>query len=92
MLTDCCFDPDVLAAQRVGESLIKNLVAMPSLTQRQLKANLTQLNVKLEKLNITLKPFYHKLITSLAKCTNQAEEEINWYVTYASETMTYFLV
>ena len=65
--------------QRVGESGIKKLVAMPSLTQRQVQANFTQLNLKLRQLNITLKPFVYNLLTSLARCTNDTPAYINWY-------------
>ena len=69
---------DVLAAQRVDESGIKNLVALPSPIQKQLPANLTQLSQKLQELKISLTPFVYGFITSLARCTNQPETEINW--------------
>lgn len=51
---------------------------MPSLTQKQLQANLTQLTQKLQQLNIELNPFFRKLNYYFARCTNQAETEINW--------------
>lgn len=70
---------DVLSVQRVGESGIQKLVAMPSLTQRQVQANMTQLNLKLKELNITLSSFVYKLLTSLARCTNDTPAFINWY-------------
>ncbi len=69
---------DVLAVQRVDDSGIQNLVAMPSPVQKQLPANLTQLNLKLNQLNITLSPFIYGLITSLANCSNQSESDIFW--------------
>lgn len=69
---------DVLAVQRVGQSKIKNFVAMPSLTEKQLQANLTQLTAKLAQLNITLTPFFQKLNYYFARCTNQPETAINW--------------
>ncbi len=75
-------DLDVLAAQRVGESLIDNLVAMPSLTQRQLQTNITQLKTKLDQLNITLAPFVYRYLTSFARCTNQSDSEIYWYILF----------
>ena len=68
----------MLAVQRVADSGIKNLVAMPSSVQKQLPTNLTQVNMKLSELNITLTPFIYSLITSLAKCTNQYESAIYW--------------
>jgi hypothetical protein len=68
----------VLAVQRVDDSGIKNIVAIPSSVQGQLPANLTQLNQKLEQLSITLTPFIYAFITSLAKCTNQSESAIDW--------------
>ncbi|CAF0732975.1 unnamed protein product [Adineta steineri] len=78
---------DVLAAQRVDDSGIKNLVAMPSDVQNQLPANLTQIDVMLKKLNITLTPFVYKLITSLAKCGNQSESDIFWWDNSAAQLM-----
>jgi hypothetical protein len=68
----------VLAVQRVDDSGIKNLVAIPSTVQKQLPANLTQIDTKLEELNITLTPFIYALITSFAECTNQSESAISW--------------
>jgi hypothetical protein len=69
---------DVLAVQRVDDSGINNLVAIPSSVQMQLPTNLTQIDMKLKELNITLTPFVYKLITSAAKCGNQSESQIYW--------------
>ncbi|CAF0888605.1 unnamed protein product [Adineta ricciae] len=71
---------DVLSVQRVDDSGVRQLVAMPSIVQNQLPTNLTQLNMKLRELNLDLDPFTYKLITSLAKCGNQNESEIFWRV------------
>ena len=70
----------MLAVQRVAASGIKKLVAIPTSVQQQLPTNLTQIDIKLKALNITLTPFIYALITSLAKCGNQSESEIYWYV------------
>ncbi|CAF1336158.1 unnamed protein product [Adineta steineri] len=78
---------DLLAVQRVDDSLIKNYVAMPSSIQHQLPANLSQVDMKLKALNITLSPFIYKLITSLANCTNQAESAIYWWDNSAAQLM-----
>ena len=83
MLSICIYayillNRDVLAVQRVGDSGIKKLVAMPASVQGQLPTNLTQIDLKLKELNITLTPFIYALITSLAKCTNQSESAIHW--------------
>ncbi|UJR07384.1 hypothetical protein I4U23_011670 [Adineta vaga] len=78
---------DVLAVQRVDGSGIKNLVAMPSLVQKQLIANLTQLNSKLQALNLNLSPFMYGLISSLARCTNQTEADIFWWDNSAAQLM-----
>jgi hypothetical protein len=68
----------VLAVQRVDDSGIKNIVAIPSTTQRQLPANLTQFNQKLKQLNIALTPFIYAFITSFATCTNQPQLYVSW--------------
>jgi hypothetical protein len=68
----------VLAVQRVDDSGIKKLVAIPSSVQKQLPVNQTQIDMKLNALNITLTPFIYKFITSLANCTNQSESAIYW--------------
>ncbi|CAF1494284.1 unnamed protein product, partial [Rotaria sordida] len=78
---------DVLAMQRVDESGIENFVAMPSLTQRQLPVNLTQLDMKLSQMNINLSPFLYKFLTSLAKCTQQNESDIYWWDSSAATFM-----
>jgi hypothetical protein len=66
----------VLAVQRVDDSGIKNMVALPLSVQEQLPTNLTQIDLKLKELNITLTPFIYALITSLARCSNQSESDI----------------
>ncbi|CAF1362646.1 unnamed protein product [Rotaria sp. Silwood1] len=68
----------ILAVQRVGMSGIKNIVAMPLITQDTMPVNLTQLTETLKKLNIQLKPFVLSFISSLAKCTNQTESNMKW--------------
>ncbi|CAF1478334.1 unnamed protein product, partial [Adineta steineri] len=78
---------DLLAVQRVDDSGIKNYVAMPSSIQHLLPANLSQVDMKLKALNITLSPFIYKLITSLANCTNQAESAISWWDNSAAQLM-----
>ncbi|CAF1296166.1 unnamed protein product [Adineta ricciae] len=78
---------DVLAVQRVDDSGIKNLVAMPSSVQKQLTANLTQLNNKIQALNLQLSSFTYGLISSLAKCTNQTEGDIFWWDNSAAQLM-----
>jgi len=70
----------VLAVQRVDDAGIKNLVAISSAVQKQLPANLAQVNETLNQLNITLTPFLYAFITSLAKCTNQSESDVYWLV------------
>ncbi|CAF1032857.1 unnamed protein product [Rotaria sp. Silwood1] len=69
---------DILAVQRVGMSGIKNIVAMPLITQDTMPVNLTQLTETLKKLNIQLKLFVLSFISSLAKCTNQTESNMKW--------------
>ncbi len=66
----------MLAVQRVDDSGIKNMVALPLSVQEQLPTNLTQIDLKLKELNITLTPFIYALITSLARCSNQSESDI----------------
>ncbi|CAF3651406.1 unnamed protein product [Rotaria socialis] len=78
---------DVLAVQRVDDSGIKKLVAIPSTVQKQLPTNISQVNMKLKQLNITLSPFIYGLITSLAKCTNQSESTIYWWDNSAAQLM-----
>ncbi|CAF4647658.1 unnamed protein product [Rotaria socialis] len=78
---------NVLAVQRVDDSGIKKLVAIPSTVQKQLPTNISQVNMKLKQLNITLSPFIYGLITSLAKCTNQSESTIYWWDNSAAQLM-----
>ncbi|CAM4873069.1 unnamed protein product [Rotaria socialis] len=78
---------DVLAVQRVDDSGIKKLVAIPSTVQKQLPTNISQVNMKLKQLNITLSPLIYGLITSLAKCTNQSESTIYWWDNSAAQLM-----
>ncbi|CAF2795995.1 unnamed protein product [Rotaria sp. Silwood2] len=78
---------DILAVQRVGTSGIKNIVAMPLITQDTMPVNLTQLNETLTKLNIQLKPFVLNFISSLAKCTNQTESNMKWWDNSAAQFM-----
>ncbi|CAF2156475.1 unnamed protein product [Rotaria magnacalcarata] len=80
---------DILALQRVGMSGIKNIVAMPLITQDTMLINLTQLNETLKRLNIQLKPFVLSFISSFVKCTspNQTESYLKWWDNSAAQFM-----